>query len=211
MCAMNKKKLTVGIIDLKINNLFSIYNSCVEADYKPEIIDKKKKSFNYDIVILPGVGSFNSGMNFLKKNNYDEKIYDYLEQQNSFIYGICLGMQLFFEKGNEFKKANGLKLINGEVVRFKDTKQPINIGWSKFRINKKIDKSIFGNLDQKYFYYVHSFYSLPKNSLDIFSKSTHNKIQYCSAVRKGKIFGTQFHPEKSQSNGLKLLINFFKK
>ena len=123
---MLKRKCSIGIIDLSINNLFSIYKSCLKASYKVEIVDPKKNFFMYDILILPGVGAFSSGMEYLIKNNFHEKIYHYLDRPNALIYGICLGMQLFFDKSYEFKTTSGLKLIKGKVVKFKkkgDTKR----------------------------------------------------------------------------------------
>ena len=82
------KKITVGIIDLKINNIFSVYRGCVRAGFKTEIINFKRKKLIYDIVILPGVGAFKSGIRFLKQDRINEKIKEYLERENSFIYGI---------------------------------------------------------------------------------------------------------------------------
>ena len=132
---MNKIKLSVGIIDLNINNMFSIYRSCLKAGYKTEIIDLKKKKLSYDIIILPGVGAYKSGMKFLKKTYLDEKLYDYLERPNSFIYGICLGMQLLFDKSYEFSKTKGLGLIDGEVVKFGNVNaDSTHLGWSKLNI-----------------------------------------------------------------------------
>ena len=93
---MKNKNLSAGIIDLKFNNLFSIYKACIKAGFKTSIISAKQKTLNYDFVIIPGVGAFKSGMNVIKKNNYDEKISNYLFKKNSFVYGICLGMQLLF-------------------------------------------------------------------------------------------------------------------
>ena len=106
MSDMNKK-ITVGIIDLKINNIFSVYRGCVRAGFKTEIINFKRKKLIYDIVILPGVGAFKSEYN-LNKTVLTKK--EYLERENSFIYGICLGMQLLFEKSFEFEKTKGLNL-----------------------------------------------------------------------------------------------------
>ena len=80
---MNKTRLSVGIIDLTINNMFSVYRSCLKAGFKTEIIDLKKNKLNYDIVILPGVGTFKSGMKFLKKTHLNNKLLDYLERPNA--------------------------------------------------------------------------------------------------------------------------------
>ena len=88
-------KIKIGIIDCKLNNLFSIYNAFKSIGYKTSIIDLKKKNFkNFDLIALPGVGSFGSAMKIIKKNNIDKKIIEYIEKDKFFL-GICLGMQLF--------------------------------------------------------------------------------------------------------------------
>ena len=115
---MKKNKINVGIIDLKINNIYSVYRSCIEAGFKTEIVNFKKKKLSYDIIILPGVGAFKTGVKFLKNNSIKDKLNSYLEKPNSLLYGICLGMQLLFEESFEFEKTKGLEFINGKVVKF---------------------------------------------------------------------------------------------
>ena len=205
---MNKIKLSVGIIDLTINNMFSIYRSCLKAGYKTEIIDLRKKKLNYDIIILPGVGAFRSGIKFLKKTHLDDKLYDYLEKPGAFIYGICLGMQLLFNKSYEFVETNGLELINGEVLKFHDIKaNATHIGWNKLNIKNENFKKDFKKFENKYFYFIHSYYTKPKFKKDIFASSQYGTMNFCSVVKRGNIFGTQFHPEKSGFLGIEFLKN----
>lgn len=202
-----KRTCRIGIIDLKINNLFSIYNACVKAGYKVNIIEPKKKFLNYDLILLPGVGSFKSGMNFLKKNYIDEKIFDYLNKKNSFLYGICLGMQLLFNNSNEFSITKGLSLIDGKVRKLQNNKlnKNINIGWNKLEFNKNEFKEIFSNFKKSHFYFIHSFYVNPKNLSENIADSKHENFKFCSIIKKNNIFGTQFHPEKSGEHGIKFL------
>ena len=208
---MNKIKLSVGIIDLTINNMFSIYRSCLKAGYKTEIIDLKKKKLNYDIIILPGVGAFRSGMKFLKEAHLDDKLYNYSEKPGTFIYGICLGMQLLFNKSYEFVKTNGLGLIDGEVVKFHNIKaNATHLGWDKLNIRNKDFKKNFKKFENKYFYFIHSYYTEPKFKKEIFANSQHGTKCFCSVVKKGNIFGTQFHPEKSGFLGIEFLKNLKK-
>ena len=89
-------------------NIFSIYEACKSQGYNTKIIDKKLKNYSFDIVIMPGVGSFNTAMKFIKKNNIDEKIDNYLNKKNKLFFGICLGMQLLFEKSVEVSKEDGV-------------------------------------------------------------------------------------------------------
>ena len=115
---MKKNRIKVGIIDLNINNIFSVYKSCTKAGYRTEIVDFNKQKLLYDIIILPGVGAFRTGIKFLKKNNIKDKLRTYLSKPNSLLYGICLGMQLLFDKSYEFEETKGLQFIDGKVLKF---------------------------------------------------------------------------------------------
>lgn len=209
---MKNKNLSAGIIDLKFNNLFSIYKACIKAGFKTSIISAKQKTLNYDFVIIPGVGAFKSGMNVIKKNNYDEKISNYLLKKNSFVYGICLGMQLLFEKSYEFGSTKGLGLIKGDILEFnkKNKKLKTNIGWCKTKFLEKIKKKKLKNFNNKHFYFVHSYYTNPTNNSDILAKTSHGNFMFTSAIKKDNILGTQFHPEKSGNLGIDFLKNLKK-
>ena len=204
---VTNSKCKIGIINLNVNNLFSIYKACSEAGYKVTVIDNKLKNYNYDILLMPGVGAFSSGINYLKKNHIDEKIDNYLNKSNSFVYGICLGMQLLFSSSEEFKLNRGLKLIKGKVVKFQnqDSENKINIGWSKFKVLNNDYNKLFSEFENKYFYYIHSYYAKPNLRKNIISYSSHGKTNFCSIIKKDNIFGTQFHPEKSGEAGIKFL------
>lgn len=208
---MKNSYLTVGIINLGFNNLFSIYKACIQSGYKTSIITEKQKTYKFDIVIIPGVGTFKSGMNTIKKNHYDEKVLDYLSKQNAFVYGICLGMQLLFEKSFEFGLTKGLGLIKGNVLQFKKkiNSMKTNIGWGQTEFIKKSPLGKKKNYNG-YYYFVHSYYANPINNLDIFAKTYHENFLFASVVKRDKILGTQFHPEKSGKLGLEFLKNLGK-
>ena len=205
---MKKNKINVGIIDLNINNIYSVYQSCIKAGFKTEIIDFNKRKLSYDIVILPGVGAFKTGVKFLKKNLVKDRLSDYLNRPNSLLYGICLGMQLLFDKSFEFEKTRGLEFINGEVVKFSKIKtKKTHLGWNQFKIEEKRFKHVFKKFENKYFYFVHSYYAIPKMKNNIFGSTNYGNLNFCSIVKKGNIFGTQFHPEKSGYWGIEFLKN----
>ena len=208
---MKNKILTAGIIDLKFNNLLSIYKACIQSGLKTTVISDKQKNFNYDFVIIPGVGAFKSGMKVIKKNKYDEKLFDYLSKSNSFIYGICLGMQLLFENSYEFGPTKGLGLIKGNVLALnkKNKSMKTNTGWNKTKF-LSINKKNFNKFNGKHFYFVHSYYAKPKNNEDILAKTYHGNFLFTSAVKKENILGTQFQPEKSGNLGLDFLKNLKK-
>ena len=201
-------KIKVGIIDYKINNLFSIFNAFRDIGYKTSIIDVDFKNYNkYDLIVLPGVGSFGSAMKIIKKNKIDHKIKEYTEK-NNFFFGVCLGMQLLFETSNEFETTSGLGLLKGTVNKLDNSKNfPIpHIGWNK-AINSK--KNILIEND-KNFYFVHSYYCKPSDKKNIISKTVYGKNKFCSSIQNKNIIATQFHPEKSGIQGIRLLKNFKK-
>tara|TARA_B100001175_G_C19513930_1_gene645856 strand:- start:2662 stop:3300 length:639 start_codon:yes stop_codon:yes gene_type:complete len=204
---MKNKNPTLGIIDLKFNNLLSIYKASIQSGFKTSIISEKQKKLTYDFVVIPGVGTFKSGMKVIKINNYDEKIINYLSKPNSFVYGICLGMQLLFETSKEFGLTKGLGLIQGNILELnkKNKFMKTNMGWSQTKFINKINKTDFKRFNNKYFYFVHSYYANPSNKSDIFTKTLHGNFLFASAVKKGNILGTQFHPEKSGNLGIEFL------
>lgn len=203
--------IKVGILDLGINNLYSLLNCFNNCGYKTSLVSNKLYKQNIDLLVLPGVGSFKYAMKIMRDKNIDNDIKDFLNKKDKFIYGICLGMQFFFDKSSEFGNTKGLSLINGEVKRFlkKKAKLITNIGWRKIKIEK--NKKFYFETENSYFYFVHSYFCCPKNKKDILFTTEINKdFNFCSAVKKKNIIGTQFHPEKSGEQGIKFIKNLFK-
>lgn len=206
---MKKDKLRIGIIDLKINNIFSIFKATQIANFKCKIIDKKDNYKKYDLIILPGVGSFNEAMKKIKREDIDKKIYEFVEDNSKKLLGICLGMQLLFERSSEFGNTRGLNLLKGTVEKFKkkDVKIVPHMNWSKIYFKNLKNASILKTFNKKEFYFVHSFYCRIKKKENLLSYTNHGNLEFCSSVRHENILGTQFHPEKSGKIG----INFLKK
>ncbi|MDC1169968.1 imidazole glycerol phosphate synthase subunit HisH [Candidatus Pelagibacter sp.] len=206
---MISNKLRVGIIDLKINNIFSIFKATQEANFGCKIISKKENYKKYDLIILPGVGSFREAMKKIKKENIDKKIYDFVEDNSKKLFGICLGMQLLFEGSAEFGNTKGLNLLSGTVEKFKKKEVKIipHMNWNKIYLKNFNNTSVFRTFDKKDFYFVHSFYCKIKNKKNLLSYTKHENFKFCSSVQHKNILGTQFHPEKSGKIG----INFLKK
>ena len=204
----------VSIIDLGVSNVFSISGLFTKIGYKTEIIRTEGEFKNVDILVIPGVGTFQAAMNFLIKQNLVTKIKEFVYQEKPLI-GICLGMQLLFEKSSEFGDCKGLGLIKGEVIKFSKEKIKTHIGWSQINLNKKnnyIKKfSSFANLDKKYFYFVHSYYPVLKNKNLALSYSEFNSESFCSSILIKNILALQFHPEKSSINGINLIKDFLNK
>tara|TARA_B100001248_G_C27397970_1_gene467171 strand:+ start:632 stop:1270 length:639 start_codon:yes stop_codon:yes gene_type:complete len=209
------KKPKIAILDYGMGNLFSIASACKISDMDPIITSNKTKIENAAALILPGVGAFNEAMSRLKKKNLIETIIDFLKSGKN-IFGICLGMQLLFSRSFEYKKTKGLGIVNGEIKKFKtntskNLKIP-NTGWSKIEKDKQNwDETFFKDIkNQSYMYFVHSFYAEPKEAKIILSKSFFGEKTFCSSINYENIFATQFHPEKSGSEGIQIYKNFMK-
>ena len=198
------KSIKIQIIDLKINNIFSLYNSLKKIGYKNIEIINTKKNINSNLLFLPGVGSFYKASRLLKKNNFDEQIKNFTKDKNNKLFGICLGMQLLFEESNEFGKSKGLGLVRGKVKKFSSTLRVPHIGWASVIKNKKNIKS-FNFENEGNFYFVHSYYCEPVEKKIIYTYTEYFKKKFCSSIKNENILGTQFHPEKSGLNGLKIL------
>lgn len=203
---MNKK--LIGILDLNCNNIQSINESCKKIGYKTLII-KSKKDFKkgFSILVLPGVGSYLHAMRYIKKNNFDTEIKKFLENKKNKIIGICLGMQLLFEKSSEFGNTRGIGLLKGNVVKLPINKVPM-IGWNKIKF--KTNKYDLKKFEHYFFYYVHSYYCNSNEIFDFEGKSQVENLKYLGCFKKKNIFGLQFHPEKSHLSGLKLLNKMLK-
>ena len=204
---MKQKK--VGIINLEINNVHSIFEACVEVGYKTKLVEENEKKYNYDIIILPGIGSYKIAMKKIRKFNFKEKILNFLENNNKLLVGICLGMQLFFTKSSEFGFNKGLNLIQGNVKKINNHSRIVpHTGWNEVKQKNNNNIILNKNFNNKFFYFTHSFYCDPKDKEVICGITNYSNFNFCSVIAKNNIFGMQFHPEKSGKDGLKLLKNF---
>ena len=198
----------IGIIDYGVGNLFSLSSSIMATSKDEPLVSSNRKLLeSCNALILPGVGAFSSAMQKLK----DAKLDDFVKSEAKSgkpILGICLGMQLLFERSFEFGQHNGLGLINGEILPLSDAlkEKGLNykvpqIGWNSLIINH--DHFIFRKIKSgDYVYYVHSYYAPT-------SESTFGESDYGVAVTgvavEGNVVGCQFHPEKSGKVGLNIL------
>ncbi|AXP08236.1 imidazole glycerol phosphate synthase subunit HisH [Campylobacter hepaticus] len=197
----------IAIIDYKAGNLNSVIKALDKIGAKNFIAQNQEDFKKASKLLLPGVGSFKEAMLNLEKFHLIEALKEQVLIQKKPILGICLGMQLFLEQGYEGGVCKGLGLIEGEVVKFEDDlglKIP-HMGWNDLDILKK--DPLYKDIDNKSdFYFVHSFYVRCKD--EFVSAKTQYGHKFASSLQKDNIFATQFHPEKSQNLGLKLLENF---
>lgn len=197
---MNTKS-QIGIVDCGMGNIQSVKNAVNAIGYEATLESDPQKLQSYDLLILPGVGAFKSAMDRLNETKIDKAIVDF-SQKGKPIVGICLGMQLLFSRSFEFGEHAGLGLIKGEVlpIEAKPNFKIPHMGWND--VKSCNDDFIENESD---YYFVHSFYCKPFYSKDVLFTSNYG-FDYCAAVSsENKIFGLQFHPEKSQKAGLKLL------
>ena len=197
----------VVLIDAGTGNLRSVQKALEAVGANVLRTDDPKKVVSGGRVVLPGVGAFGDFMSGLRARGLEEAVNDTV-QRGIPLLGICVGMQALFEVGEEMGEHKGLGLLQGKVVKFADSlsvKIP-HTGWNQ--LEAKNDARLFDQVDAgAYVYFNHSYYCQPQNSSDILATTDYG-INYACAVQRENIFGVQFHPEKSQAIGLKILKNF---
>ncbi len=205
--------MNVTIVDYKSGNISSVINSFKEVardKVKIEVTSDINKIKSSDKVVLPGQGSFKSCTDALKSiNGLVETLNEFVINYKKPLLGICVGLQMFADTGYEETETKGLGWISGKVTKIENQngkyKLP-HIGWNEINILK--DSRIFKDIkDKSHMYFVHSYEFVP-NDKNVVSATTNYSSNHVCAVEKDNIFGTQFHPEKSDKIGLKIIDNF---
>lgn len=199
----------IGIIDYGMGNLKSICNALEYINEEYLISAYKYDLRKCSALILPGVGSFKEGMFNLRKDGLYSVVKE-VKKTGKPLLGICLGMQLLFEKGYEGEETKGIGLLKGKVIKMNEEKFRVpNIGWNSLNVNKD-DDLIKGLKEESHMYYVHSYYADEYDKEDLVASSDYYGLNIPGIVRRDNIIGVQFHPEKSGEEGIKLLKNFCK-
>jgi len=197
----------IAMIDYDAGNIKSVEKALQKLGADVVITKDPQVILSADKVILPGVGSFGDAMNNLKKYGLDEVIHQVVENGTPFL-GICLGLQLLFERSDESPEAVGLGILEGEILRIPDAeglKIP-HMGWNSLHLQN--DGRLFKGLrENDYVYFVHSYY-LKAEDESIVKATTNYSVDIHASVEKDNVFACQFHPEKSSDVGLKILKNF---
>tara|TARA_B100000963_G_C22547956_1_gene635347 strand:+ start:381 stop:1007 length:627 start_codon:yes stop_codon:yes gene_type:complete len=205
------KKKNVTIIDYGMGNIRSIHNAFSYLGASVNITNRCEKICKSEIVILPGVGSFAKAMKIIKRNGIDTALKETLNRGN-FLFSICLGMQLLGTRSTEERLTNGLGIIKNKVDKFSQNetkkKEVPHVGFNKINYSNK-SKIFEGIKNDSDFYFVHTYRMLPEK-LNKNISTTDYGVKFLSYFNIDNIYATQFHPEKSQANGLKLLSNFLK-
>lgn len=198
----------IAIIDYGMGNLKSIKNALTLLNIESVSTSDKEVIRNAKAIILPGVGAFKQAMDNLKEKSLDTLIKE-VAKEEKLILGICLGMQLLFEKGFEGEEEDGLGLLKGNIKKLqpKERVKIPHMGWNKLIANNEDENFSSLSLD-KFVYYVHSFMATYYEEKDLVAYSNYGGLKIPGIVRKDNIIGTQFHPEKSGETGLNLLKEF---
>lgn len=207
----------VGIIDYQLGNLFSVIQACQKVGINAVLCSEASQLINLDGYILPGVGSFGEAMNNMQSSGLDIALKAEVANGKP-LFGICLGLQLLFEKSEESEDATGLGILKGRVKKFPNGNEASvkirvpNIGWNSLEftngVERRKDNPLSEVSEDDYFYFVHSYF-IETDEMDCILTNTHyHGIKYASSVFQNNIFATQFHPEKSGEKGLDIYRNW---
>ena len=201
--------MKVGIINYGIGNVSAFKYAFKKLNCEAYIVDKPEQISDSTHLILPGVGSFDYAMDLIHKSGLISSISEGVLIKKKPILGVCVGMQIIFEKSEEGEK-EGFGWIKGKVKKFKfSNAEKIKIphmGWNTIK-NIESENKLCKELNGHEFYFLHSYYCVPENK-DLIISTTEYGAEICAVVQQNNISGCQFHPEKSHDSGLKVLSNF---
>ncbi|MBI4335597.1 MAG: imidazole glycerol phosphate synthase subunit HisH [Candidatus Omnitrophica bacterium] len=214
----------IAVIDYGMGNLRSVEKALARLGFAVKVTSSKTDIAKAKGLVLPGVGAFGDAMSELKKRDLVKPITDAIHAKKPYL-GICLGLQLLFTQSEEKGLHKGFGIIKGSVIRFpeerfrKENRKIPHMGWNQIERSRRHIRSstkhaagcplLEGIPDGGYFYFVHSYYPKPEDDSLILT-TTEYGVRFASSVCKANIYATQFHPEKSQALGLRILENFGK-
>ena len=195
----------IAIIDYGMGNLRSVHKAFEAVGAQVQVTNRIEDILKADKVVLPGVGAMLPAMQKLNELALTGPIRKVIKDGKPFL-GICLGLQLLFERSSEGGFSDGLKILEGSVERFTDLKVP-HMGWNQVNIQPVGNQMFAGLAPEENVYFCHSYFVKPMDA-SIAAAITNYGVDFVSAIVRGNIWGVQFHPEKSQKAGLQILKNF---
>ena len=195
----------IAIIDYGMGNLRSVQKAFEFLGFAAEIVEEPERLSEATHLVLPGDAAFGDAMRNLRAAGWDQAIVEGIAAKKPFL-GICVGLQLMFSESEEMGQHSGLGIMPGKCVRFPVTERVPQIGWNQVAIKRDV-ALLAGVPEGSFFYFVHSFYVETANESDCVA-TTEYGLDFTSIAGDGRVFGVQFHPEKSQAHGLRLLDNF---
>ena len=197
--------MSIAIIDYGVGNLRSVEKAFHASGVDAQVSSDEKVLRAADKLVLPGVGAFRACVEALTGRGFDRLVRERVGEGTPLL-GVCVGMQMLFEESEEFGTTRGLGFLRGRVRRFPEGLRVPQVGWNQ--VGWKGGHALSeGISDRTFFYFVHSFYCEAGEASDVLGETEYG-LDYPSVVARGNVCGVQFHPEKSQSAGLRLLKNF---
>ncbi len=196
----------VAIIDYGVGNLRSVEKAFAATGCEAIVSADEAVLRDAERLVLPGVGAFRACMKALRERGFDRLVRERVAAGVPLL-GVCVGMQMLFEESEEFGQTEGLALLCGRVRRFAGDLLVPQVGWNNVRQRETAHPLFDGIEDGAYFYFVHSYYCATTDATDVLGATDYSD-EYASVVGRGRVFGVQFHPEKSQAAGLRLLHNY---
>lgn len=201
--------MKIALIDYGAGNLHSVENCLRSLDLEPFLVSSPDQLKGATHLILPGVGSFGDCMDQLGSRGLIEPIREWVKAGKPY-FGICLGYQILFNSSEESPGVEGLSLIQGRVRRFNEKpglKIP-HMGWNAAKPVNSRERMWEGMGDEPYFYFVHSYFPEPADTSVVAARTQYGSSEFAAAVEQGSVMACQFHPEKSQAAGIRLISNF---
>jgi len=197
----------IALIDYGSGNLRSAEKALARVGADVRIVNQPAEVLTAEAVVLPGVGAFGDCVKNLVQLELDDAIRQFIQTGKPFL-GICVGLQMLFESGAESPGVPGLGILSGTVPRFAGNGLKVpHMGWNQLHIRQSGCPLLTGIANGSYVYFVHSYYATPRQE-SVVAASTEYGVEFASVIWSGNVFATQFHPEKSQAVGLKMLENF---
>lgn len=200
-----KSPARVAIIDYGVGNLRSVEKAFEACGVRAQVSSDERVLTAAERLVLPGVGAFRACMEALKVRDFDSLVRE-RAREGTPLLGVCVGMQMLFDESEEFGVWRGLGLLGGRVRRFEGELRVPHVGWNRVEWRGSHTLSE-GLADGAFFYFVHSYFCEPEDASDATGLTSYG-VTFASVVARGKVCGVQFHPEKSQEAGLRLLKNF---
>lgn len=197
--------VNVGVLDYGMGNLHSVAKALQSQGARVTVSSAASELKGADLLVMPGVGAFGAAMQTLSQKNLDGFVREWINDDRPYL-GICLGLQLLFESSEESPGVAGLGVLPGKVVKFRGSMHIPHMGWNTVKATSAVAPYFKGLRADDRFYFVHSYFPAPGKKSDVATTTTYGK-PFCSAVARGNLFATQYHPEKSGEVGLRLLKN----
>lgn len=196
----------ISVVDYGVGNLHSVAKALEKVGAETRVTSDWHDVEKSDGVVLPGVGAFKDSMDAMHRSDLAKAIKAYIASGKPFL-GVCVGLQMLFSESEEFGVSKGLDVFKGRVVKFPEGHKVPHMGWNQIQIKKDMNPLLKGLKEGDYLYFVHSYYVVPEDKAIIAAQSNYG-VDFTCMVWEKNVFGTQFHPEKSQTVGLRIYENF---